>query len=150
MRRANVVSGIVLALFGLVMLGVVIPWQIEPGPADMMSPRVMPNLMMGIITALSVLLVVTNLRRNATEPEADEVSPISRAELLALFRIGALFAVSIGLYFWVSPLVAATALVVGALLLLGERRPWMIVAMPAALLLAIWFLFYKVLGTAIV
>ena len=46
MRRANIVSGVVLALFGLVMLVAVIPLQIEHGPPDMVSPRLVPNMMM--------------------------------------------------------------------------------------------------------
>ena len=97
-----------------------------------------------------MLLVVTNLRAEARESEAQTEPPISRAELVALLKIGAVFALAVGLYLWVSPLAAGAALVVGALLVLGERRPLVIVLMPAALLLAIWFLFYKVLGTAIV
>ncbi len=148
MRRANVVSGVVLALFGLAMLFAVIPWQIEPGPQGMMSPRLVPGMMMAFVTALAVLLVINNLRA-APDPE-DDVSPISRSELLALVRIGAIFALAVALYSWVSPLAAGAAVVAGSLLALGERRPWMILGMPVVLLLALWFLFYKVLGTAIV
>ena len=148
MRRANVLSGVVLALFGLAMLFVVIPWQIEPGPSGMVSPRLVPNMMMTLIVGLAALLVVTNLRAAALDP--DEEPPITRAELAALVKIGAVFALGIGLYLLVSPLVAGVALVVSALLVLGERRPLVIVAMPAGLILSIWLLFYKVLGTAIV
>lgn len=148
MRRTNIISGVVLAVFGLVMLFAVIPWQIDPGPPGYMSPRLMPNLMMGFITVLSVLLVVTNMRAAATASDAEP--PISRAELVAFVWMAGLFAVSIGLYLWVTPLLSGIVLVVGALLMLGERRPWMIVALPTALLLLLWLLFYKVLGTRIV
>jgi len=150
MRRANVVSGVVLALFGLVMLFVVIPWQIEPGPAGMVAPSLVPNIMMVVITGLAVLLVINNLRADPHAPDAETTPPISRAELLAMVKIGAVFAVAVGLYLWVSPLAAGAALMVGALVTLGERRLYIIVLMPAALLLALWLLFYKVLGTAIV
>ncbi|MDR7033867.1 tripartite tricarboxylate transporter TctB family protein [Mesorhizobium sp. BE184] len=150
MRRTNIISGVVLAVFGLVMLFAVIPWQIDPGPPGYMSPRLMPNLMMSFITLLSVLLVVTNMRATPTASETDVEPPISRAELVAFVWMTALFAVSIGLYLWVSPLLSAVVLVVGALLMLGERRSWMIVALPTALLLLLWLLFYKVLGTRIV
>lgn len=148
MRRANVVSGVLLSLFGLVMLVVVIPWQIEAGPADMMSPRLVPQIMMVTVTALALLLIVTNLRADPDETVA-AASPISRSELAALAKIGAIFAVSLALYEWVSPLAAGAALVAGTLLALGERRLLVIVLMPSALLLALWLLFYKVLGTAI-
>lgn len=153
MRRANVVSGVVLAVFGMAMLFAVIPWQIEPGPQGMMSPRLVPGMMMALVTALAVLLVINNLRAAPDSKDADsedDASPIVRGELLALVRIGAIFALAVALFSWVSPLAAGVIVVAGALLVLGERRPWMILGMPAILLLALWFLFYKVLGTAIV
>jgi len=149
MRRANVVSGVVLGLLSLLMLFAVIPAQIDPGPDGIVSPRLVPSMTMILVAALSVLLVVNNMR--APEPGAPEASlPFTRAELAALLKIGAVFALALGLYFLVSPLAAGAGLVVGALLALGERRPVVIVLMPAVLLLALWLLFYKVLGTAIV
>ena len=150
MRRANVVSGAVLAILGLVILLVVIPAQIEPGPPGMMSPRLVPSLMMGLVTGLSVLLAVANLRAPADDPAQPSAVPISGAEVAALFKLGAVFAVALALYALGSPLAAGAALIAGALLVLGERRPLAIVLMPAGLLLALWLLFYKVLGTAIV
>lgn len=149
MRRADVISGVILAVFGLVMLVAVIPWQIGPGPDGMMSPRLVPTMMMVVVTGLSLLLVVNNIRAKQETPDTDSPPPISRGEFTALAKIGAVFAVAVALYVWLSPLAGGAALVVGALLVLGERRPVVIVAMPAALLTAIWFLFYKVLGTGI-
>jgi len=155
MRRANVVSGIVLAVFGLVMLFAVIPAQIDPGPEGIVSPRLVPNMAMILITVLSVFLVVTNLRAASlrageTGPDAEPSMPISRSEIVALLKLGAVFAVALALYLFVSPLAAGAGLVIGTLVALGERRPVVIVLMPTVLLLAIWLLFYKVLGTAIV
>lgn len=149
MRRANVVSGVLLALFGLVMLFAVVPAQIDPGPEGIVSPRLVPNMMLIFITALSVLLVITN--RRAPQGGVPEASmPFTWAELAGLVKIGAVFAVALGLYFLVSPLAAGAGLIVGALVALGERRPLILILMPTALLLALWLLFYKVLGTAIV
>ncbi|WP_159587241.1 tripartite tricarboxylate transporter TctB family protein [Chelativorans xinjiangense] len=149
MRRANVTSGIVLAIFGLVMLFAVIPVHIAPGPEGVMSPRLVPAMMMIVVTGLAVLLVITNLRaERRSGPEAG--SPVSRSALIALLKIGAVFALAIVLYLWLSPLAAGAALIIGALVALGERRPFVIVLMPVALLTALWLLFYKLLGTAIV
>lgn len=149
MRRANVVSGVALALFGLVMLLFVIPAQIDPGPEGIVSPRLVPSMMMILVTALAVLLVVTS--RRGTGGGAAEGAPIiSRSELAALLELGAVFALALGLHLLVSPLAGGAALVVGALLALGERRPLVLVLMPAGLLLALWLVFYEVLGTAIV
>lgn len=149
MRRANVIAGFVLAVFGIAMITIVIPWQIETGPPGMMSPRLVPNLMMATVTGLAFLLLLTNLPRGKQAAEKPDRAPISRAELIAMGKIAMVFAVSIALYLWLSPLAAGIALVVGALLVLGERRPLVIVAMPVFLLLGIWFIFYRVLGTAI-
>jgi putative tricarboxylic transport membrane protein len=149
MRHANVASGVVLAVFGLVMLFAVIPWQIDPGPGGMVSPRLMPSMMMVLIVALSAVLIFTNMRRADTETP-EPAMPFTWGELAALVKIGAVFAVSLALYLFVSPLAAGAGLVIGSLVALGERRPVVIVLMPTVLLLAIWLLFYKVLGTAIV
>ena len=75
---------------------------------------------------------------------------MTREELLALAKISGVFAIALALYLWLSPLAAGIALIAGALIVLGERRIWMIIAMPAGLLLAVWYLFYHVLGTALV
>ncbi|WP_193183333.1 tripartite tricarboxylate transporter TctB family protein [Nisaea sediminum] len=150
MRRANVLSGVVLAVFGLVMLVVVIPAQIGPGPEGMMAPSLVPSMMMILVIVLSLLLTFNNMKAKPENADDELPVPISRGEFAALLKLGAVFAAAIALYLWVSPLVAGAALIVGALLALGERRPLVIVAMPTALLLAIWFLFYKVLGTGIV
>jgi len=147
MRRANVLSGMVLTAFSLIMLFVVIPWQIDPAPAGMISTRLVPNMMMIAIAVMSVILVVTNLK---SAGGADGPSPITLADLRMVLRIGGLFVVTIVLYLLTGPLPAGFALVAGGLLALGERRPLPLIAMPALLLTALWLLFYKVLGTAIV
>lgn len=149
MRRANIISGGLLAVICAIVLFAVIPWQIDEGPAGMMSPRLVPSMMMIAVIALSLLLVFTNLK---PDPESKEYqpSPFSRAEMLALLKIGGVFALAIALYLWLSPLAAGAALIIGTLLVLGERRPLVIILMPSLLLFGIWALFYKVLGTAIV
>jgi len=147
MNRSDVVSGAVLGLVALVTLLVVIPAQIEPAPPGFVSPRLVPQLMMIAVAGLSVLMVINGLRGGAGE-RAGPV--ISRGELLALGKIGAVFAVALALYLWGSPLGAGVALILGALVALGERRPLILVLMPVLLLASVWFLFYRVLGTAIV
>lgn len=145
MKRANAISGIVLCVFSLIMLTIVIPSQINDGPSGMMSPRLVPQMMMVGILVLSGLLVINNLRAN----EDNSPSPISRSELRALLRISAVFAVAIALYEMFGQLIGAAALVILGLLALGERRPLVIGALTVVLLTGLWALFYKVLRTAI-
>lgn len=150
MRRANLYSGIVLAVVAIVMLLAVIPWQIEEGPNGMMSPRLVPYLMMGAMLGLSVLLIVTNLSGRDAAVMQDDANPFSQEEMKGLAKIAGVFALAIALFLWVSPLAAGAGLIIGSLVVLGERRPLVILGMPAALLFALWILFYKILGTAIV
>lgn len=150
MRRANLYSGIVLAVVASVMLLAVIPWQIEEGPNGMMSPRLVPYLMMGAMLGLSVLLIVTNLSGRDAAVMQDDTNPFSQEEMKGLAKIAGVFALAIALFLWVSPLAAGAGLIIGSLVVLGERRPLVILGMPAALLFALWILFYKILGTAIV
>ena len=145
MRTANLVSGVALVAFGLLMTFVVIPMQIEEGPPGMVSPRLVPQIMLWMITGLALLLVLTNLR---AKPGYDP-APISRSEILALLKIAAAFAVALTLYLLVGPLWAGIALVAGTLLLLGERRPMVVVGMTVGLLAATWLLFYQILQTPI-
>lgn len=149
MKRADLISGAFLAAFGLLMLIVVIPAQIDTAPDGFVSPRLVPNLAMIVVTGLSLLLVVKSLRQVDDSPWG-RMKVFSRGEMIALLKIGAVFAVSLAAFLLGAPPVAGIVLVAGTLLLLGERRPLILVLMPAGLLLAIWALFYKLLGSPIV
>jgi putative tricarboxylic transport membrane protein len=146
MRIANLVSGVILIVFGVIMLVWIIPMQIEEGPDEMMSPRLLPQMMIWLIMGLSVLLVASNLRINS---KALEGSPISLLELVALTKIGTVFAVAVSLFLTSGPLLAGIALITGAQVVLGERRPLAIALMPFALIGGTYLLFYRLLGTAI-
>ena len=145
MRIANLTSGVILILFGAVMLVFVIPAQIEEGPQGMMSPRLLPQMTMWLIMGLSALLVATNLRG----PDLQEPAPFTRSELVAFGKIAAVFALSLALFLGLGPLPAGITLIVGALLVLGERRLWVLGLMPLVLIGGTYLLFYRVLGTAI-
>lgn len=149
MKKADLISGMVLAVFGLLMLAFVIPMQIEEAPAGYVSPRLVPNLAMIVIVGLAGLLIVKSLRQ-ADAPSLLPVVVFSRSEMIALLKVSAVFAVALVLFWLGTPLCAGIALIAGTLVLLGEHRPLILVLMPAGLLLATWVLFYKVLGTAIV
>lgn len=148
MRSANLISGVVLLVFGAVMLWLVIPAQIDAGPAGMMSPRLVPQMMMGLIMGLSVLLIATNLAPGGSGPGPD-AAPFSRDECIAFAKIMGLFALSVALFLSVGVLVAVLVLIVGALLVLGERRPLVLLLMPLCLIGGTYLLFTRVLGTAI-
>lgn len=154
MRIANLWSGCTLILFGLVMHWLIIPAQIEEGPDGMMSPRLLPQMMVWLIVGLSLLLIATNLRSGdaaSTLPQDKPMSrPISRDEVIAFGKIALVFAAALILFLTSGPLLAGIALITGSLVALGERRPLVIVLMPLGLIGATYLLFYRLLGTAIV
>lgn len=149
MRRADLLAGLFLGLVGLLMLVFVIPAQIEDAGPGFVSPRLVPNITMIVVVGLSAVLILKALRGHGYDGTAG-AALFTRGELIMILRLSLVFILAIGLFWWVSPLAAAIGLVVGALLALGERRPLVLVAMPAILITAVWLLFYRVLGTAIV
>lgn len=149
MRTANVISGVVLIGFSMLMLFVIIPWQIDPAPEGMISTRLVPNLMMIAIAVLSAGLIVTSLRSGQQQAGTGQ-KPFTRTDLRVALLFAALFAIALVLYRFAGPLAAGFALVAGGLLALGERRPVFVLGLPVALLGTLWLVFYKLLGTAIV
>ncbi len=147
MRIANLASGVSLIIFGGIMLWLIIPTQIEEAGPGMMSPGLLPQMMVWLIIGLSVLLVATNLSAPAS-PDAKS-APITRDELIAFLKIGGVFGAALILFVTTGPLLAGTALIVGTLIVLGERRPLVILLMPMGLIGATYLLFYRLLGTAI-
>lgn len=158
MRSANLISATILILFSILMLWIVIPTQIEQGPKGMMSPRLLPQMMMWLILGLSVLLILTNLRKPhggtsapSDTPLADySAPPISRNEISALLKIGAVMILALVLFLTTGPLLSGVAVITGGLAVLGERRPIVFIVMPLVLVGGTYLLFYRLLGTAIV
>lgn len=149
MKRADLVSGALLAAFGLVMLIFVVPAQIEAAPDGYVSPRLVPNIALILIVGLSLLLVIKSLR--PTKDGGTGLNGVfSRGEMVALIKIAAVFAISLTAFILGSALLAGILLILGTLVILGERRPAILFLMPASLMLAVWALFYKLLGSPIV
>lgn len=92
MKRANIVSRCVMGAFGLLMLLLDIPAQIEPAPDGFVSPRLVPNMTM--------ILMVINTLRTGPDPQSDAVT-FQRSGLAALMKISIVFAVSLGSFLWV-------------------------------------------------
>ena len=88
MKKADLISGMVLAVFGLLMLAFVIPMQIEQAPAGYVSPRLVPNLAMIVIVGLSVLLIVKSLRQADAPTVLPEVDCVAEGFSGLCRRIG--------------------------------------------------------------
>lgn len=162
MRRANVISGSVLLVFGIVLLFWIIPWQIEAVEGDVsISPRLVPQICAIFIAGLAALLLLNALREPAltadtpadspTGAAVDEEDPfpIDRSQFASMFAVTTLILTAILAFIFVHPAAGAIILVCGIMLYMGERRILMLVSIPAVLMLITYLLFYRLLGTAI-
>ena len=139
-----------MLIFGLGLILYLIPAEIAFPDYDVtMSPRLLPYLCAGAIDGLSLLLVVARLLKAPRSDEPRFKVWFTANEFWSLTTITGLFVVCILLFVYVAPIAAGATLIVGALLILGERNPITLVVMPCVLLLGAYLLFYQVLGTAI-
>jgi putative tricarboxylic transport membrane protein len=148
-RMANLLSGIVLLVFGVALLFWVIPWQVEESFGGEVSPRLLPQICAIGIAVLSIVLIASNATRPSQDDSKDADAPISWVESRAMFVIAGLLGAGIWLFTLVGPVVASAVLIVGILFAMGERRVIPFVAIPSVLIGGSYILFYKILGTAI-
>ena len=147
MPKSDLIAGIVLLVFGLAMLAIVIPTQTSEGGDATISPALLPQICAVGITGLAVLLTLQAAGRLRRGRAAGIRVPAT--EWWAMFAVLLAVGGAIALFVWVSPAVAAMLVIVGPMIYMGERRIWLLAGIPAALLVGAWFLFYRVLGTAI-
>jgi putative tricarboxylic transport membrane protein len=149
MRRADTLAGVVLIAAMLVVILVVIPVQIRAaGEAQGLGAALMPTVMAGVVIALSVLLLLLRLliregrdakaKPVATDVEAGRPWRVAAAMLLVL--AGALLMEHVGAW------AGFAAVIVGAMLLLGEHRPIRLAGVPAVAIGMIYLLVQRGIG----
>lgn len=150
MKKANLVSGILLLIFSLTLLFWLIPTQVEEAFDGQVSPQLLPQICGVGIGVLALVLIFTNF--NAfTEPGAKDAPPaLSWLEIRAWLVITGMLALCILVFTLAGPIVACTLLIAGILFAMGERKILPYILIPAVLLTGSYFMFYKLLGTAIV
>ena len=150
MKKANLVSGILLLVFSIVLLFWLIPWQVEEAYDGQVSPRLLPQICAVGIGVLSLVLIFGNWDA-FTEPGAKDAPPaLTWPEIRAWLVISVLLAVSIFVFTLAGPIPSSVLLIAGVLFAMGERRILPYILIPAVLLTGSYFMFYKLLGTAIV
>ena len=147
MPKSDLISGIVLMVFGVVLLVFVIPAQTSEAGDASISPALLPQICAAGITALAALLTFASVGK-LRKGEAAGAS-VPAAEWWSGAVVLLTVTVCVVLFIWVNPALAAGLMIVGLMLYMGERRIGFLVGIPAVLLVGTWALFYKVLGTAI-
>jgi putative tricarboxylic transport membrane protein len=124
----NRISGLVVAVFGFILLFYIIPRHTEAVTHGWLRPATLPILSTSVLILASIVHVIF---------------PAGKAEfdIRSAVRAGLFFAVSLaGLYLMHSAgfIIAAPLMVAALMLLIGERRPLWLVTGIAVVPLAIW------------
>jgi hypothetical protein len=151
MAKRDLVSGMAMFLFGIAMLANVIPQEIVEGGDYTISPALLPQICAIGITALSALLVAKAIGQLRKEPgrgmeEAEESRPMPWGP--ALFALTTV-AAAVAIFRLVHPGLAAVFLVLALMLYMGERRWYLLAALPLSLLGVGYVLFYEILGMVV-
>ncbi len=130
-RSGGAIVLVVSLAYGLAALGIpVLPADAQ----EPMSARTLPLVLAGVGVLLGVALCVSRL-----QPEREVIGRITSASFgraSGLLAICVLYGLSMA---WLGFIAASIAALAGGLLLLGERRPVVIVGVPVAAVVMVWF-----------
>lgn len=144
MPKADLIAGVLLMGVGLALVFWIIPMQTDQNTGAVVPPALLPQVCAIGITVLAAILTLNAARGRM--PEAEPTKPSEWAAMVAIVAVvicGAL------LFEYVHPAVAGFFVCLAPMLYMGERRWYLLLALPGGLVLAIYLLFYEVLGTAI-
>jgi len=138
-RRSDIITGIVLTLFGLAAIFFIIPIGISVSEEYGLSPRVFPLTIMWLGTAVALILVVTRLR----EPAVDDDPPPMQAKnwlfIAAMSAyLGATYAALVTLGFKIAGPISVAVLMAA----MGEyRHPLRLVLVSLTLPIIVYYAF---------
>ncbi|MGI9422122.1 MAG: tripartite tricarboxylate transporter TctB family protein [Hyphomicrobiaceae bacterium] len=147
MPKSDLIAGVALTVFGVVTLFILIPTQTSSGGDATISPALLPQICAIGITGLAILLTLRAAGRLRRGLAAGQIVPAT--EWLSSLAVIIAVAAGIALFKFVNPGLAAGFMIISLMLYMGERRLWFLIGIPAVLLIGSWFLFYRILGTAI-
>jgi putative tricarboxylic transport membrane protein len=124
----NRLSGVVVVVFGLILLLWIIPWHTEAVDYGWLRPATLPN-----VTAIIIVISgIIHLLFPAGTAEFD-LQPALRAGLFFVISLAGLFMMR-----YLGFLIAAPLLIMVLMLLVGERRPLWLVGAVVMVPLGIW------------
>ena len=144
MARADLIAGVLLMGFGLVLLIWIIPAQTEPNTGAAVAPALLPQICAVGITILAAVLTLNGVRGVTVNAEAPK-----KSEWAAMVAVVTFIILTTVLFKYVHAAVAGAFVCLATMLFMGERRWWALIGLPGALVLGVYLLFYEFLGTAI-
>ena len=142
MRRSDIISGIVLAIFALAAIFLIIPAGISVSDEYGLNPRIFPLSVMSLGAVVAVLLVVQRLRESSDAP--DQPSDMESRSWLFVAAISAFLAL---VYFGIQYIgfkIAGPLSVAALMAVMGEyRHPVRLVLVSLIVPLAIYYAFER-------
>lgn len=148
MDRADLIGGAGLALFGFLLIFVLIPLGTEEGAYFGLSPTLFPTLLATLLTVCALGLVAQSLVRMRTKGTA-EPFPISGWNLLMFIVAGSITLGGVLVVDWFGILIGGPALIAVLMIFLGERNPLRVVLTATLPVGLVYLLATHVLGTAL-
>jgi len=148
MDRADLIGGVGLALFGLLMIFVLIPLGTEEGAYFGLSPTLFPTLLSTLLTVCALGLVAQSLVRIRRKGTARPM-PVTGWNLLMFIVAGSLAFGGVLLVDWFGILIGGPALIAILMIFLGERNPLRVVLTATLPVGLVYLLATHVLGTAL-
>ena len=144
MPKADLIAGVVLMIGGLALLFFIIPAQTEQDTGAAVPPDMLPQ-----ICALGITLLAAVLTLNALRGKTPDAKPPKASEWRAMVAVVVIILAGAALFQYIHPVVAGLFVTLATMLYMDERRWHLLLALPAALVVIVYLLFYEFLGTAI-
>lgn len=110
------------------------------------GPSFVPWVMVGALALLAAFLILRALRRQRAADAAPLIEMPDRRTLLRLGAFALLLAAYSAAFFPIGYLPATLVTFVLGLLLIGERKPWLLIGFPVVMTGAVYFAFTELLS----
>ena len=148
MDRADLIGGAGLALFGLLMIFVLIPMDTVQGQYFGLAPTLFPTLLSSLLTVCALGQVAQSITRIYRRAQPRPI-PVSGWNLLMFLVAGSLALGGVVLIDWFGILIGGPVLIAILMVFLGERSPLRIVLTATLPVGLVYLLAIHVLGTAV-
>lgn len=119
-RRSDIISGGLLAIFGLAMIFIVVPLQIRSSSDIGLDPKFFPVGVLWLIFAMGVLLAATRLTMPPDDPDAEPV--LGARNWLYIGGFTAFFIVTFIAINYLGFLLAGTLMIAALMFVIGLRH----------------------------
>lgn len=145
MRRADIVGGAFLLAFSLLMLGVIIPAEVEDGQWYGLSPYTYPNIICGAMAVFSLALLAQGIFKKSLYEE--QQTTLTLFQLSIFILLIAVILAGVWLISVAGIWIGGPLMIISIALIMGEKRPLVLAICGLAPVASIYVLAIYVLKT---